>query len=81
MKVAPIIVPIHILIKNDRPVIELRKCLAIPEVVKSIISSAYHNRGIVIQPKFSDPLKAISMLQEKGVLYYNKEHKRYEFLI
>lgn len=65
--------------KNDKPVIELRKNTSDPEIMKQIISCAFHNKPIIVQPTFTDRLKAMAALQEKGIIYKSDVDQQYYF--
>ena len=62
-------IPVYITEKNNLPCIELRKCITNSELIKSVISCAFHERAIVILPSFNDKIKSINNLIEKGILY------------
>ncbi len=55
--------------KNSLPCIELRKTITDSELIKNIISCAFHERPIIILPTFNDKLKSIGSLVDKGILY------------
>lgn len=78
-EVIPIPIYIRICEKDDKPVIELRKIINDMNFIKSILSCAFHNQPIILQPTFSDKLRAISSLQEKGIIYKNNEDQKYYF--
>jgi len=71
--------PISIVIseKNDKPIIELRKNTSDPEIIKAIISCAFHNRPIIVQPTLNDKVKAIGSLLEKGIIYKGEDGQYY----
>jgi hypothetical protein len=50
-----------------------------PEVIKAILSAAWHNTFIIISPKFNDRMQAIASLQEKGFLVRDPESENYHF--
>ena len=75
----PLTASIVVTDKNALPCIELRKITTKQEVIKHIISCAFHEVPIIIYPKFKDKLKAITSLIEKGILYYDKDQNQYFF--
>lgn len=69
--------PIIITEKQCMPCVELRKTTTDSELIKMIITAAFHERPLVIQPKFTDKLKSIRSMQSKGMIYFNREENRY----
>lgn len=55
--------------KNGNPCIELRKKTTEIELMQAIIRCAYHNKPMIILPSFSDKIKSLSSLIEKGIIY------------
>lgn len=64
--------------RDNGPCIELRKKFTNFEAIKRIISSAWHDRPIIVMPQFRNKLKAIASLQEKGILY--EDNGKYFFM-
>lgn len=82
----PISIPIRVWVKNNMPCVELRRCVQLcadrntdinNDLVKTIVSSAFHNIPLTIVPTFSDRVRAISSLIDKGILYYDTEKEQY----
>lgn len=67
--------------KNNGPQIELRKAISNTDMIKTIISCAFHNRPIIVQPHFRDRTRALGTLQEKGIIYRDSEKEEYFFNI
>lgn len=65
--------------RNNKPCLEIRRVTTNLEVIKNIISCAFHDRPIIVYPMFTNRIKAIGMLMEKGILY--KEGDEYFFSI
>ena len=63
------------------PIVELRKKTSNPELMKKLITCAFHQTPLVILPKFTDKLNSINNLIEKGIIYYNPEQEQYFFNI
>lgn len=59
--------------KNDFPAIELRRVTTDFQIIKIVISSAFHQRPILILPQFKDKLQSLNSLVDKGILYRDKE--------
>lgn len=53
---------------NDKPIIELRKCIHNFDIIKQVVSCAYHRVPILILPEFKDTLKSLCSLVDKGIL-------------
>lgn len=72
-------VPITISTKHNMPCVEMRRNITCNgesinnEIIRAIISAAYHNKAIIIQPKFNSKIHAIASLIEKGILYKEGE--------
>jgi hypothetical protein len=66
-------------IKNNLPCIEVRKQITNSEIAKTLISCAFHGRPVIVMPQFTDKLKSIASLIEKGLLY--KRGEQYYFTI
>lgn len=77
--IPPLQVKVIISQKEGKPCIELRRAITETEAIKFIISCAYHNQPIVITPAFTNTLKSISSLVDKGILY--RKGDRYFFTI
>lgn len=67
--------PIRIIVsdQNGHPIIELRKTIADPEIIKEVISCAFHERPLILQPSFTDKIRAINSLLEKGIIYKEQD--------
>ncbi len=72
-------ISINITEKNNLPCIVLRKEFNNPELIKKVISCAFHERPITLLPKFPDKIKSIGSLVEKGILY--RKDKQFYFTI
>jgi len=77
----PLDINIHIADRNGTPVIELRKHIVKPLLIKEVIQAAYHESPIIIYPKFNNLHQAIAALTQKGILYYDADKKQYFFNI
>ena len=64
---------------NNQPAVEIRRVSNDPDMIKQIISCAFHDEAILILPTFRNKLKAISTLIDKGILILNKETQEYEY--
>jgi hypothetical protein len=63
------------------PAVKITKEVYDVELIKILVHCAYHNLPIVIVPKFTNKLKSISCLVEKGLLTQNKQTGEFEWLI
>lgn len=79
--VLPLEIPIIITIKNDSPSIELRKSTTEINLLKQIISCAFHQRPMIFLPVFSNKLKSLNSLIDKGIIYRNPEDNQFYFNI
>lgn len=65
--------------KNGLPAVELRRITTEPEIVKQIISAAFHGQTIILKPVFKDTLRSVSALAEKGIIYKDLNDGQYYF--
>ncbi len=72
-------IPVIVTIKNNMPCIELRTSVTNVETIKQIISCSLHGRPIVLMPIFTNKLRSIASLIEKGIMY--QERNEYYYLI
>lgn len=63
--------------KNSKPCIKLEKITTNIDVIKSIVSCALHENPIVIVPIFSNRIKSLGSLIEKGIIYQHTDGKYY----
>lgn len=63
--------------KNDLPCIELRRVTTNIDIIKTIISCAFHGQTIIVKPVFKDSMKSLNSLIEKGLIY--RENNQYFF--
>lgn len=61
------------------PTLVIRKDIRDPELIKTILSAAFHDKTVTAMPNFSDKLKALGTLQAKGIIYYDDNEKKYLF--
>lgn len=55
--------------KRGNPCIELRRFIMEFDLMKVIISAAFHNQPLVILPTFKNLPASINSLLEKGIIY------------
>jgi hypothetical protein len=65
---------------NGKPCLELRKRFTDPEQVKSIVSCAWHDQGLMFLPVFNDKVNALGSLIQNGILYKSKDGQ-YKFTL
>jgi hypothetical protein len=66
--------------KRGKPCLVLRKNFTDTEIIKNIVSSAWHDQSIVVIPIFEDKVKGLNSLIKNGVLYKDKENGQYKFV-
>lgn len=54
--------------KNNQPMIELRRIITDPDIVKAILTCTFYQSPITLLPTFTNQIKSISSLIEKGIL-------------
>ena len=73
-------IPVRVIYKNNYPAIELRRILTDIDLIKNVVTAAFHEEPLILIPKFTDKLKSLTSLKEKGILYLDKENV-YRFTI
>jgi len=67
--------------KNNQPCIELRRNTSNIDIIKKIVSCAYHNQPVTVLPVFYNRMRSLSALVEKGLIYRNVMDGKYYFNI
>lgn len=63
--------------KNNKPCIELRKVTTNPDIIKLLVSCAYHGQPVTVLPVFKDSMKSLSSLMEKGIIHKAEDGQFY----
>lgn len=73
------IVSVNIIVtyKGELPAIEIRKLTTKLDIIKILVSSAFHNRPVLIMPTFKDKLQSLNSLVDKGILYKDEKNDFY----
>ena len=79
-KTIPIKVSVITTIRDGNPAIELRRGTTNRQIMNAIISAAFHNQPIIIQPEFTDRLQSLNSLVKKGIIYKEPKDNKYYFL-
>lgn len=61
-------VSIVITSKNGNPAIEMRALTTNPDIIKQVISAAYHNQPVVVLPQFTNLVQSLNSCIQKGIL-------------
>ncbi len=69
----PIRVNVIITQKNSQPCVEIRRATNDQEIIKKIVSAAWKEQPIVVVPTFTNKLKSINTLIDKGIVYIEKD--------
>lgn len=77
----PLSVKVVVTDKNQKPCLELRRVTTNVNLIKAIVSAAYHGQPLIIMPEFTDKMASIATLIDKGILYYDAEVKEYRYAI
>ncbi|MFW6122377.1 MAG: hypothetical protein ACOC80_15960 [Petrotogales bacterium] len=72
-------IPVQVIEKNGTPTIALRKTTSEPEMMKLLISCAFHGKQIIVKPIFPKKIFSINALLEKGLIYQDKDTLEYKF--
>lgn len=67
--------------KNNNPAVELRKLTTDLELVKKLVSAAYHERPIILLPRFSNKIQALNSLQQKGIIFFDYDENIFYFTL
>lgn len=81
MNEIPITVNVLVKSHDKQPCIELRRLIIRSEMIKEIVSAAYHDKPIVILPKFNNKIQAVGALATKKIIYFNQDTQEYNFKI
>lgn len=68
-KIPPLFFNLIITEKNGKPALEIRKVTTEPELIKIILENAFNDKPVIAYPVFTNRLKAISVLVDKGIIY------------
>jgi hypothetical protein len=72
--------PVIILEKHGKPCIELRRAITDQELIKAVVSAAWHEKPIIIIPRFKDKIRSLANLIDKGIIYKDQETEQYLFI-
>jgi hypothetical protein len=72
----PIEVSLIVSTHNNHPMLELRRVTSAPEIIKLILTAAFQNKTLVMQPVFTRPMQSVNSLVKVGILY-QKDDKFY----
>jgi len=75
----PFTISVIVTQQRNQPCVELRRVTTDTEIIKSIISCAFHDRPIIVLPTFYNKMQSINSLLEKGIIYKDKENKQLYF--
>ena len=70
-------IPVSIGHLRGNPCVVLKKTTSDMELIKTILSSAFHNRPLIIIPKFTDKTQTINSLIQKGIIYRAEDGQYY----
>lgn len=71
--VVPLTINLHITVRGNQPVLEMRRHILESDAIKTIISCAYYERPIIIQPIFQNKFRALASLIDKGILHRDEK--------
>ena len=72
-------VSLVVTVKNNMPCLEMRKVTTHTDLIKILVSCAFHNRPVIVMPTFKNTIYSLNQLVEKGVLYCDKGDYYYTF--
>lgn len=72
-------IPIIVKNRNSTPCILLRTHITDIDIIKKVISCAFHGRPIILMPIFTNKLRSLASLIEKGIIY--RKGEEWYFLI
>lgn len=79
-------VPVKLILchENGKHRLEIRKKISDLDIIKNIISCAFNEQPIIVMPVFTDKIRSINTLIEKGIIVrkVNRDNSTtYDFLI
>lgn len=78
-KAIPLTIYCVVMEKDGLPCIELRKRTANIEIIKILVSCAFHGRPVVLMPEFTNKMKALGNMLNMGLIYQDKRSGEYYF--
>lgn len=66
--------------KRGKPCLVMRKTITDSDVIKNLVTNAWHDQTIVILPIFEDKVNALNSLIKNGILYKDKHDGQYKFV-
>lgn len=75
----PLQVSVIVTHKHNKPAIELRRTTNKIELIKAIVAAGFKEQPVYILPVFRDKIQSIQTLQDKGIIYREKD--KYHFTI
>lgn len=67
--------------KNGKPAIEVRRLTTNMEIIKTLVWCAINEQPVTFIPCFTDKIKSLATLQQKGVIFLDKEDGLYRFTL
>lgn len=80
-KIIPLDVYLTYTIMNELPCIQMKRSTTNPELMKAILSAAFREKPIIIQPMFRNKIQSLATLTSKGIIAYDQEQEQYVFII
>lgn len=65
-----ILLPIIVTQKNGKAAMEIRKLFTEREIINTLTKAAFRQQPIIVYPIFTDRLKSVHSLIDKGILYH-----------
>ena len=75
--ILPLQINLIVIDKHGIPAIELRTMTTNPDLIKELVTSAFHNREIILKPTFTNIIQSTNSLISKGILYRGDDGKLY----
>lgn len=75
----PLRLSVWITQRNGTPLLILNRETSNIDIIRGVIEAALYNQTIVVLPQFTDRIKSINSMLEKGILYYDNEKDNYAF--
>jgi hypothetical protein len=58
---------------QNKPVLQLRKEIGDFDIIKTLISCAYNDEPVIIYPIFTNKIKSLGTLLDKGLIYMDEK--------
>lgn len=74
-------VNVYVQNRAGKAAVELRSLTGDINIIKALVTAAYHDQPLIIMPKFSSKLRSLNQLQQLKILKYDFEDDKYYWTV